>query len=90
MWRCVYMAAVVYACGAPGWDGYRPAALDRPLQAFYRQVNVAAEQSRTLFASANAARGAYVKAYLTRAERQLHVPNKALAVVGTEPSAADH
>jgi hypothetical protein len=90
MWRSVYMAAIVYACGAPGWDGYRPATLDRPLQAFYRQVNTAAEQGRTLFGAANAARGAYVKAYLTRAEKQLHVPNEALAVVGTEQAATDH
>jgi hypothetical protein len=31
MWRSIAMAAVVYACGHPHFDGYRPAGLDRPL-----------------------------------------------------------
>jgi len=81
MWRSVYMAAIAYACGAPGWDGYRPAALDRPLQAFYQQVNRAAGQGHALLVAANAARSAYVKAYLARAEKQLHVPKEEPAAV---------
>jgi hypothetical protein len=90
MWRSMFMAAIVYGSGGPGWDGYRPAALDRPLQAFYRQVNVAAEQGRTLFVAANAARGAYVKAYLTRAERQLRIPKEGLSAGADQGSGTDH
>jgi hypothetical protein len=87
MWRSIYMAAIAYACGAPGWDGYRPTTLDRPLQAFYRQVNVAAEQGRAVLMAANAARSAYINAYLARAEKQLHVSKEALTAAGVEQGA---
>jgi hypothetical protein len=73
MWRSLYIAAVAYACGAPGWDGYRPAALDHALQAFYQQVNVAAQEGERMLAAANAARKAYFKTYIARAEKQLHL-----------------
>jgi hypothetical protein len=86
MWRSLYMAALAYACGAPGWDGYRPAAVDRPLQIFYQQINVAATQGRTLLVAANAARSTYVKAYLARAEKQLHVSKEALTPIGAGDS----
>jgi hypothetical protein len=82
MWRSLYMAAIVYACGAPGWDGYRPAALDRPLQIFYQQVNVAVAQGSTLLVAANAARSVYARAYVARAGKQLHVSEQALTAIG--------
>jgi hypothetical protein len=82
MWRSIYIAAIAYGCGAPGWDGYRPVTLDRPLQAFYRQVNAAADQGRSLLVAANAARSAYVRAYVARVEKQFHVSKEATLTVG--------
>jgi hypothetical protein len=52
-------------------DGYRPAALDAPLQAFYQQVNKAAQEGQRALASINEARAGYFKAYMGRAEKQL-------------------
>ena len=71
MWRSMYLAAIVYGCGHPVLDGYRPAALDVPLQAFYQQVNRAALEGQKVLASANDARASYVKAYMATAEKQL-------------------
>ena len=71
MWRSMCVAAIAYGCGHPGLDGYRPAALDRPLQAFYQQVNKAGLAGKKALASANEARAGYFKTYLGRAERQL-------------------
>jgi hypothetical protein len=71
MWRGLCTAAIAYACGHPSLDGFRPTVLDVPLQAFYRQVNTAAEQGYRALASSNQARAVYFKAYLARAEKQL-------------------
>jgi hypothetical protein len=71
MWRSLCMAAIAYGCGHPGLDGYRPTALDAPLQAFYRQVNVAAQEGQKMLASVNDARSRYFKAYMVSAEKQL-------------------
>jgi hypothetical protein len=38
MWRCLLIAAALYACGYPGFD-YRPPAFDRSLREFHRDVN---------------------------------------------------
>jgi hypothetical protein len=65
------VAAIFYGFGNPGLDGYRPAALDAPLQAFHRQVNSAAQEGQRALASANEARASYLKAYMGRAEKQL-------------------
>ena len=82
MWRSIYLAAIAYGCGAPGWDGYRPATLDSPLQAFYRQVNVAADQGRAVLVAASAARSTYVNAYVARVKKQLRIlPDEALTPV---------
>jgi len=79
MWRALCAAAIVYGCGYPGLDGYRPAALDAPLHAFYEQVNKAGAEGQKVLANANSARATYIKAYLGRAEKQLRaaevVPN---------------
>jgi hypothetical protein len=71
MWRSIYLAAIVYGCGHPVLDGYRPAVLDAPLQAFYQQVNRAAQEGQKVLASANDARAGYVRAYMATAEKQL-------------------
>lgn len=71
MWRALCTAAIIYACGHPGLDGYRPAALDAPLHAFYQQVNQAGMEGRKVLASANSARAGYIKSYMGRAEKQL-------------------
>jgi hypothetical protein len=46
MWRSIAIAALVYAYGHPKFDGYRPAGMDRALQAFYVEVNKAAASGR--------------------------------------------
>ena len=72
MWRILPVAVIVYGCGHPSLDGYRPAAVDKPLQAFHQQVNKAALEGGKLLASLNVARASYIKTYLGQAERQLH------------------
>ena len=71
MWRTLGVAAIFYAWGNPGLDGVRPAALDAPLQAFYKQVNKAGQEGQKAFESVNKARASYFKTYMGRAERQL-------------------
>lgn len=71
MWRSLGLAAIVYLCGFSAFDGYRPAALDRPLRAFHQQVDRAGEDGRRMLANVNYARSTYVRAYMARAEREL-------------------
>jgi len=71
MWRSLIVVAIAYGCGHPGLDGYRPAALDAPLQVFYQQVNKVGLEGQKLLASANDARASYIKSYVTSAEKQL-------------------
>lgn len=74
MWRTLLVAAVIYGFGYPGLDGYRPAALDAPLQAFYQQMNKAGQEGQKALASVNSVRAGYFKAYMGRAEKQLRAP----------------
>ncbi|HLH96857.1 MAG TPA: hypothetical protein VKW08_17235 [Xanthobacteraceae bacterium] len=76
MWRSLFIVVIVYGCGHPSLDGYRPAALDKPLQAFYQQANKAALEARRILASLNVAGASYLKAYLGQAERQLRAPDQ--------------
>jgi hypothetical protein len=71
MWRSLFVALIAYVCGNPALDGYRPAALDAPLRAFYQQVNKAGQEGQKALASLNEARASYLKAYMGRAEKQL-------------------
>jgi hypothetical protein len=76
MWRSIAMAAVVYACGHPHFDGYRPAGLDRPLQAFYVEVNKAALTGRRALARVDDdAAVRYVKTYVDNVEAELRPGN---------------
>ena len=47
MWRCLAIAAVLYAGGHPGLDAYRPAAFERSLREFHRDVNRLAATPRS-------------------------------------------
>jgi hypothetical protein len=74
MWRTLAVAAIFYGVGYPGLDGYRPAALDAPLQAFYQQVNRAGLEGQKVLENVNSARASYFRAYMGRAEKQLRNP----------------
>ncbi len=39
MWRWLAVATLLYAFGHSGFDAYRPAAFDRSLREFHRDVN---------------------------------------------------
>jgi hypothetical protein len=39
MWRWFAIAAALYAGGHPGFDAWRPAAFERSLREFHRDVN---------------------------------------------------
>ena len=72
MWRSVVIAALVYGYGHPNFDGYRPAGLDRPLQAFYVEVNKAALVGRQALGRVDSNRAVgYVKTYVDNVEAEL-------------------
>jgi hypothetical protein len=45
MWRCAVLGLVVYACGHPAFESYRPAIIEPALQGFHVTVNKAALDS---------------------------------------------
>jgi len=72
MWRTVLTALLAYGYGHPSFDGYRPAAFDRPLQTFYGEVNSAARAGRQKLAFLHDDRAvSYVKGYAERVGEQL-------------------
>jgi hypothetical protein len=72
MWRSLFAAALVYGCGHPSLDGYRPALLDRPLQAFHRNVKQAAGEGKNVLASLDDARCVrYLKDYIAVVDARL-------------------
>jgi hypothetical protein len=72
MWRSIAMAALAYAYGHPNFDGYRPVGLDRPLQAFYAEVNKAALVGRQALERVDGDRAVgYVKTYVDTVETEL-------------------
>jgi hypothetical protein len=64
----VFIAAVVYGYGHPHFDGYRPAAIDRPLQSFYSEVNVVTRDGKRVLDNWVTMR--YVKNYMDRVGAQ--------------------
>jgi hypothetical protein len=46
MARILLIAVLIYGFGDPGFDGHRPAALDRPLRSFHRAVDTAASDAQ--------------------------------------------
>jgi hypothetical protein len=76
MWRSIAMAALVYAYGHPKFDGYRPAGLDRSLQAFYVEVNKAALTGRRALGRVDGDQAVdYVKTYVDNVEAQVRSGN---------------
>ncbi|HXW25849.1 MAG TPA: hypothetical protein VEK73_13980 [Xanthobacteraceae bacterium] len=76
MWRSIAIAALVYAYGHPNFDGYRPAGLDRPLQAFYVEVNKAALTGRQALGRVDDDRVVrYLKSYVDTVEAELRSAN---------------
>ena len=72
MIRTSIAAALVYALGLPFFDGYRPAALDQPVQTFAAQINVAARYSWRTAASMDVPRlKRYVSVYVERIGTEL-------------------
>ncbi|HEV2957147.1 MAG TPA: hypothetical protein VGX95_13600 [Xanthobacteraceae bacterium] len=76
MWRSIAIAALVYGYGHPKFDGYRPAGMDRALQAFYVEVNKAAATGRQALARFDdEAAVRYVKNYAGKVEDELKPAN---------------
>ena len=72
MWRTLIAASLVYGCGHPNFEGYRPALLDRALQSFHQEVNTAARDGEKMLASIDDTRFMrYLKDSVARAEAQL-------------------
>ena len=72
MWRTALVAATIYGYGHPGFEGYRPALLDRPLQAFYTEINQIARDGRRVIANLDNTRAAHVlRSYIEQADTQL-------------------
>lgn len=46
MGRILLIAVVIYGFGDPGFDGHRPASLDRPLRNFHRTVDATASDAQ--------------------------------------------
>ena len=46
MARIFLLAALIYGYGDPGFDGHRPASLDRPLRNFHTAVDSAARDAQ--------------------------------------------
>ena len=72
MWRTLISASLVYGCGHPNLEGYRPALLDRALQSFHQEVNAAARDGEKLLASIDDTRFMHaLKDAMARAETRL-------------------
>jgi hypothetical protein len=72
MIRALVVAAAVYAYGHPAFDGYRPPVLDKPLQGFHAEVNVAARNGRRALASFDEESAIrYLNVYIQRVDTAL-------------------
>lgn len=73
MLRTVLAAAVVYAFGTPAFDGHRPASLDKPLQIFYTEINIAGGTAkRALAVLGDGSMKRYVEVFIGRLGAALH------------------
>ena len=77
MWRVLITTWIVYGCGHPVLDGYRPAVFDRPLQSFHENVNTVAQDGKKGLASlGDTSAMRYLKGYVTRVDAQLRPDDK--------------
>jgi len=92
MWRGVLAAVLIYGCGHPALEGYRPDWLDRPLQGFYREVQKAVSNGRIALASFDQERVAgYIRIFTDRFQSEVAKDMKDIqstkAGLGSGPSA---
>ena len=67
MWRGILAAVLVYGCGHPALEGYRPEWLERPLQGFYQDVQKATSAARVAMAGLDQERiGGYIRIFTDR------------------------
>ncbi len=72
MIRSLLATAAVYAYGHPAFDSYRPPVLDKPLQGFYAEVNVAARAGRHALATLDDSRAVhYLAICIQRVDAEL-------------------
>jgi hypothetical protein len=72
MWRTALVAAAVYGSGHPGFEGYRPTALERPLQAFHTEINQIARDGHRIISNLDNTRAAHaLRTYVEQADSQL-------------------
>lgn len=72
MFRVLIAATAVYAIGYSGFDGFRPAALDKPLQRFHTEVNLAARDGQRAIGTLDDPRAMrYLKRYINAMDAQL-------------------
>jgi hypothetical protein len=73
MWRTLIAATVVYVYGHPALNHFRPAFLDKPLQGFYAEVNLAAQDGRRVLSTLGDARAMrYLSTYVALVSSKLH------------------
>jgi hypothetical protein len=46
MGRVLFLVVLIYCYGDPGFDGHRPASLDRPLRDFHRAIDSAGRDAQ--------------------------------------------
>ena len=72
MWRTAFLAALAYGYGHPVLEHYRPAVLDRPMQAFHAEVNnVAREGYRAVSTLDNTRVGRLLRSYIVSVDQKL-------------------
>jgi hypothetical protein len=72
MWRVLVTTWIVYGCGHPVLDGYRPPVFDRALQLFHENVNTVVLDGRKGLASLGESSVVrYLKGSVTRVDAQL-------------------
>lgn len=77
MLRTLIAAVTVYGYAQPGFDGYRPAFLDKPLQAFSVTIDSGAQQSQRALAVFNKARlWHYADVFIERVRAEWHSTKK--------------
>jgi hypothetical protein len=73
MWRTLMATAIVYLCGQPALDRVRPSFLDKPLQGFHADVNLAVQDGRHILSSLSDARALhYVSDYFALLSSKFH------------------